>query len=260
VNLDLESNLGSDFDEVIYDSQKLGLGVIGEKVSCSFLSSTFKVRDGYKIIHNDFKNYTKSITKGVDLRLFKENREIARIECKNWRQLDRPYDKDIAFNEVVKRFEDTPNGTVKVLIISFQVFTQEALELIEAHGITVIWLNRLMGKGIFRSQTFYDLRDKTTRIITKLLNKPKPEPPILDPKTLEPLVSITPLVSVTRLDTVNTLDKYVYDNAYTNKQSETYNTPTINHDDKYEHKGIKTIWKNEKGEIIREGYTYIWGL
>jgi hypothetical protein len=40
------------------------LGLINEKVFLAILSSLFKANEGYKIKHNDFKNYLDGISKG----------------------------------------------------------------------------------------------------------------------------------------------------------------------------------------------------
>ncbi|MEM5853876.1 MAG: hypothetical protein QXG39_01455 [Candidatus Aenigmatarchaeota archaeon] len=61
--------------------------------------------------------------------------KICVIECKNWRNLNKKYGKDIVEKEVLTRFNRYPCNAIRILIISFlNVLTQPAVQLLKHHG------------------------------------------------------------------------------------------------------------------------------
>jgi len=128
-------------------NSKIGLGVIGEKFTNSVAKSIFKVKDGYRVKHVDWGNY--SYGHGLDLRVFKRNKQVMAIEVKNWREMNHPYGTETAETEIIDRFQNYAGG-IKVLIISLLcLLTKKALELLEAHNIHVIEIGKLIGSRDF---------------------------------------------------------------------------------------------------------------
>ena len=148
-------------------NNKVGLGVIGEKFSDSVAKSIFKVEDGYRVKHVDWDNY--SYGHGLDLRVFKRNKQVLAIEVKNWREMNRPYGTETARTEIIDRFRNYAGG-LKVLIISFLcLLTKKALELLEAHNIHVIEIGKLVGRKDFPrkgkdNEVFYRLKSRLHKL------------------------------------------------------------------------------------------------
>jgi len=148
-------------------NSKIGLGVIGEKFTNSVAKSIFKVKDGYRVKHVDWGNY--SYGHGLDLRVFKRNKQVMAIEVKNWREMNRPYGAETAKTEIIDRFQNYAGG-LKVLIISLLcLLTKKALELLEAHNIHVIEIGKLIGKNDFprkgkNNKVFYSLRTRLSKL------------------------------------------------------------------------------------------------
>jgi len=148
-------------------NNKVGLGVIGEKFTNSVAKSIFKVKEGYRVIHVDWDNY--SYGHGLDLRVFKRNKQVLAIEVKNWREMDRPYRTEAARTEIIDRFKNYAGG-LKILIISFlSLLTKKALELLEAHKIHVIEIGKLVGRNHFprkgkNNKVFYQLKSKLQKL------------------------------------------------------------------------------------------------
>jgi len=148
-------------------SNKVGLGIIGEKFSDSVAKSIFKVKDGYRVKHVDWDNY--SYGHGLDLRVFKRNKQVLAVEVKNWREMNRPYGTETARTEIIDRFKNYAGG-LKVLIISFLcLLTKKALELLEAHNIHIVEVGKLIGKNDFppkghNAKAFYSLKAKIERL------------------------------------------------------------------------------------------------
>ena len=148
-------------------NNKIGLGIIGEKFTNSVAKSIFRAKDGYRVEHVDWDNY--SYGHGLDLRVFKRNKQVIAVEVKNWRQMNRPYGAVYAEEQILDRFKNYAGG-IKVLIISFLcLLTKKALELLEAHDIHVIEIGKLVGKNDFprkgkNNKTFYSLKSKLSKL------------------------------------------------------------------------------------------------
>jgi len=148
-------------------NNKIGLGIIGEKFTNSVAKSIFRAKDGYRVNHVDWDNY--SYGHGLDLRVFKQNKQVIAVEVKNWRQMNRPYGAVYAEEQILDRFKNYAGG-IKVLIISFLcLLTKKALELLEAHDIHVIEIGKLVGKNDFprkgkNNKTFYSLKSKLSKL------------------------------------------------------------------------------------------------
>ena len=146
---------------------RIGLGIIGEKFNNSVAKSIFKVKEGYRVRHVDWDNY--SYGHGLDLRVFKRNKQVMAIEVKNWRKMNRPYGTDIARTEIIDRFKNCAGG-IKVLIISFLcLLTKQALTLLEKHNIHIIETRKLIGKNDFpkkgrNNKVFYSLKSKLSKL------------------------------------------------------------------------------------------------
>ena len=56
----------------------------------------------------DWDNY--SYGHGLDLRVFKRNKQVMAIEVKNWREMNRPYGTETARTEIIDRFKDYAGG------------------------------------------------------------------------------------------------------------------------------------------------------
>lgn len=140
------------------DSSKIGLGKIGEIVIDGVTRSLFKVRDGFRVKHIDWDNYTYG--SGLDVRVFERNKQILAIEVKNWNWQDRPYGLDIVRREIIDRFKNFSGG-IKVLIITFLcLLTSEGIELIKSRGIEIIEVGTLITTEIFKSSIFYQIKAK----------------------------------------------------------------------------------------------------
>lgn len=148
-------------------SNKIGLGIIGKKWFHALVKSIFKARQGYKIKHVDWENYSYGY--GQDLRLFKRNRQVMASEVKNWRKMDRPYGTDIAEKEIMDRFANFSGG-FKILVISFLcLLTRKAKMLLRSHNIYVIEIGKLIGKNDFprkgkNNKVFYTFKSKFLRL------------------------------------------------------------------------------------------------
>ena len=148
-------------------NDKVGLGVIGEKFCSSVAKSIFKVEEGYRVKHVDWDNY--SYGHGLDLRVFKRNKQVMAVEVKNWREMNRPYGTETVRTEITDRFKNYAGG-LKVLIISFlYLLTKKALELLEAHNIHVIEIGKLVGRKDFprkgkNNEVFYRLKNKLRKL------------------------------------------------------------------------------------------------
>ncbi|MDH5783159.1 MAG: hypothetical protein OEZ35_05790 [Candidatus Bathyarchaeota archaeon] len=148
-------------------SNKVGLGIIGEKFSDSVAKSIFKVKEGYRVIHVDWDNYSYGY--GLDLRVFKRNKQVMAIEVKNWREMNRPYGTETARTEIIDRFRNYAGG-LKVLIVSFLcLLTKKALELLETHNIHIIEMEKLVGRKDFprkgkNNEVFYQLKNKLQKL------------------------------------------------------------------------------------------------
>lgn len=141
-------------------SNKLGLGKILEQFTVAVNKSI-----GYRVLHNDFDNYSYN-KYNSDVRDFLRNKQLANIECKNWRLLDRKYDLSTAQDEILDRFRDHAGG-VKILVISFfeDMFTESAKQLILNSGIKVVELGKLIGRKDFHSQLFHITKSRIRKII-----------------------------------------------------------------------------------------------
>lgn len=148
-------------------SNKIGLGIIGEKFVYAVLASIFKAKEDFRVKHVDWNNY--SYGHGQDLRVFKRNRQVLGIECKNWRKLNRPYGTDIAEKEVIDRFANFAGG-FKILVISFlYLLTRKARRFLKAHNIYAIEIGKLIGKNDFprkgkNNKAFYTFKSKFLRL------------------------------------------------------------------------------------------------
>jgi len=148
-------------------NNKIGLGVILEKWAYAVLKSIFKASESFRIKHINWNNY--SYGHGLDLKVFKGSSQILGIECKNWRDFDRPYGTNIAVHEIIDRFANFAGG-IKVLVITFlSLLTKEALRLLQTHKIHVIEIGKLIGKLDFprkgrNSKVFYQLKGKLAKL------------------------------------------------------------------------------------------------
>ena len=148
-------------------NNKVGLGIIGEKFTNSVAKSIFKVKEGFRVIHVDWDNY--SYGHGLDLRVFQRNKQVMAIEVKNWREMNRPYETQTARTEIIDRFKNYAGG-LKVLIISFLcLLTKKAIELLEAHNIHVLEIGKLVGRKDFprkgkNNEVFYQLKSKLQKL------------------------------------------------------------------------------------------------
>ena len=165
-------------------NNKIGLGVIGEKFTNSVAKSIFKVKKGYRVKHVDWDNY--SYGHGLDLRVFKRNKQVMAVEVKNWREMNRPYGTETARTQIIDRFKNYAGG-LKVLMISFLcLLTKKALELLEAHNIYIIEIGKLVGRNDFPrkgkdNEVFYQLKSKLQKLwIDHKSNQKQPNPKSLD--------------------------------------------------------------------------------
>jgi len=148
-------------------NNKIGLGVILEKWAYAVLKSIFRNNSGFRIKQVNWDRYNYGF--GLDLRVFKGSSQILGIECKNWRDFDRPYGTDIAVSEIIDRFRNHAGG-IKVLVITFlSLLTKEALRLLQTHNIHVIEIGKLIGKLDFprkgrNSKVFYQLKAKLSKL------------------------------------------------------------------------------------------------
>lgn len=148
-------------------SNKIGLGVILEKWAYAVLKSIFKNNNGFRIKHVNWDRYNYGF--GLDLRVFKRSSQILGIECKNWRDFDRPYGTDIAIHEIIDRFTNFAGG-IKVLVITFiSLLTKEAIRLLKANSIHILETNKLIGSKDFphkgrNSKAFYSLKNKLSKL------------------------------------------------------------------------------------------------
>lgn len=144
------------------------LGLINEKVFLAVFMSLFKATESFRIKHNDFNNYHDGISKGVDFRIFERNRSLFDIEVKNWKLFNKPYGLDVAEKEIVERFKNSC-AVFKILIISFaSLLSQPAIRLLRSHNIHVFSVDRLLGKKVFKTRFFYELRSKLAYFFHKL--------------------------------------------------------------------------------------------
>lgn len=142
---------------------KIGLGKISEMLFYSLFCSLYPKNEGYSVKHVNWKKYNYG--HGVDLKVFEGCKQILGIECKNWRDLDRPYGTDIAETEIIDRFKHHGSG-LKLLIISFiDLLTKQALQLLKQHGIHIIEVGKLIGKKDFKTRLFYELASKIRQTI-----------------------------------------------------------------------------------------------
>ena len=146
------------------------LGIIFEKFVFAILCGLFPKKKGYRISHVDWSNYTSSMGKGLDLKIFQRNKLLAVFEIKNWRELGRPYGTETATEQILARFKNCGTN-LKILVISFKsLLTKRALALLEASNVHVLETNKLVGKNDFPrkhkySKVFYQLRAQIYRLI-----------------------------------------------------------------------------------------------
>lgn len=125
-------------------TQKQALGLSGELLVHNMLNQIFKDDEDTRIKTNDFKNYTKSIEKGVDFKVYYRHEPFYAIEVKNWLLQNKPYGTEIAINEIISRFEGL-RGFLKVLIISYDgLLTVKARRLLKQSNIHIISINKVM--------------------------------------------------------------------------------------------------------------------
>lgn len=156
-------------------SRKQKLGIIMEKWLYAVLKSLFPAKNGFFVRHNNWKNYSYGY--GLDLAVFQQ-RGIKRVpillfECKNWRQLGKPYGTEIIKKHVISRFLDEPklwlSKAKRIIIGTFEsLFTKRALRLMRTWKIHLISTDKLIGSKDFRSRLFYILKAK----IQKVMNRP----------------------------------------------------------------------------------------
>lgn len=146
------------------------LGIIFEKFVFAILCGLFPKKKGYRIFHVDWSDYTSSMGKGLDLKLFQRNKLLAVFEVKNWAKKGRPYGTETATEQILSRFKNCGTN-LKILIISFKsLLTKRALALLEANNVFVLETKKLIGKNDFPrkhkySKAFYQLRAKIYKLI-----------------------------------------------------------------------------------------------
>ena len=62
----------------------------------AILYGLFPKKGGYRVFHVDWSNYTSSMGKGLDIKLFQRNKLLAVFEVKNWAKKGRPYGTETA--------------------------------------------------------------------------------------------------------------------------------------------------------------------
>jgi len=132
------------------------LGIIFEKFVFAILCGLFPKERGYRVFHVDWSNYTSSMGKGLDLRLFQRNKLLAVFEIKNWAKKGRPYGTETATEQILARFRNCGTN-LKILVISFKsLLTKRALALLEANNVHVLETNKLVGKNDFQEAVILD--------------------------------------------------------------------------------------------------------
>lgn len=145
-------------------AQRLGMTL--EKFVVMVLSMFYPSKDGYRIEHEDWNNYTAHMGTSTDIRLFLRNKLIAVFECKNWRILpEHRYGLEAVKREIVSRFNNCGTN-LKVLIISFrEQLSKRALSFLESNNIQIIETGKLIGKKDFRSKLIYQLGKQIKQFI-----------------------------------------------------------------------------------------------
>jgi hypothetical protein len=155
------------------------LGIVLEKWLYMVLSFFFPSSKGYKVQHNNWKNYTSSMGYSTDIRLFLRNKLIAVFECKNWRLLPKHrYGLKDAKEQILTRFHNAGTN-IKVLTISFKKqLSNRALSYLESNNIQILETGKLIGKKDFRSKLVYSLGKQIKQLISnfKLNQKTKQQP------------------------------------------------------------------------------------
>lgn len=223
---------------------RIGLGIIGEKFNCSVVKSIFKVEEGYRVRHVDWDNY--SYGNGLDLRVFKRNKQVMAIEVKNWREMGRPYGPVYAEEQILDRFKNYAGG-LKVLIISLLcLLTKRAIELLEAHNIHIIEIGKLIDSKDFPrrksktrkgrySKAFHSVRSK----LLKLWSDYKQHSQQARPK----VCGCVSGVSQIKLDSYPYVHTNAHNNNHTNSNSKQHDTDTKKTTSIYAYRLLKRAFK-----------------
>lgn len=147
-------------------SDKIGLGKINEIVLNSIFHSIFD--SNYRIKSNDFKNYNNGIGHGTDFKIWLGSLLLFEIEAKNWRDIGKPYGKEIVETEIIDRFHNS-TAKHKILVISYDsLISKLGIDLLKRHNITVFSVDRLIGKKVFKSPLFYQIKAQLSTYLNGL--------------------------------------------------------------------------------------------
>jgi hypothetical protein len=144
-----------------FTRENIKQGKDGEKVCLGALRTQFKVRDGYRIKHNDFgTQYQYCSGHGMDLKIYEFDsmsdieRLIAVIEIKNLSDQSKPYGIDFVLLKVLPRAEGIPSFIPKILLITYiKLLTKSAIELLHQEGWVIVETGEVL-----TSEYFQDLK------------------------------------------------------------------------------------------------------
>jgi hypothetical protein len=157
-------------------------GKNGEIIVDSSTKTQFKAKEGYRIEHTDFKNYTYGF--GVDSLIIKEDKIIGANEVKNLRDRQKHcYNAQWVYKHIISRFMNSGllmKDCAKIATTTFlDLLTEDGIDLLRLYGIIPVEVGeRLTSNFFMEKQKLYILGAKIKNAINSYwLNRKKVNPP-----------------------------------------------------------------------------------